>query len=165
MQLCVELIYEGVDCDKGIELMKKIDVGFVVVDIGVVVDVLCVCFEVDGKFVVIGYCFGGQFVYCVVVIGKFDVVVFYYGGGIQNVFDFVGQVMQLILFYYVENDYGILFIVVDQVKVVFVGYGYVLFYVYLGVEYGFNCMDCVLYNQCVVVFVYGCMLMFFVEYF
>lgn len=28
----------------------------------------------------------------------------------------------------------------------FVGYGYVLFYVYLGVEYGFNCMDCVLYN-------------------
>ncbi|MBA5745394.1 dienelactone hydrolase family protein, partial [Escherichia coli] len=53
----VELTYEGADRDKGIELMKKTDVGLAVADIGAAADALRARPEVAGKVAAIGYCF------------------------------------------------------------------------------------------------------------
>ncbi|MDF0499740.1 dienelactone hydrolase family protein [Burkholderia cenocepacia] len=160
----VELTYEGADRDKGIELMKKTDVGFAVADIGAAADALRARPEVDGKLAAIGYCFGGQLAYRAAATGKLDAAVSYYGGGIQNALDLAGQVTQPILFHYAENDHGIPLTAVDQVKAAFAGHGHASFHVYPGAEHGFNCTDRASYNQRAAALAHGRTLTFLAEH-
>ncbi|RSB83105.1 dienelactone hydrolase family protein [Burkholderia cenocepacia] len=160
----VELTYEGADRDKGIELMKKTDVGLAVADIGAAADALRARPEVDGKLAAIGYCFGGQLAYRAAATGKLDAAVSYYGGGIQNALDLAGQVTQPILFHYAENDHGIPLTAVDQVKAAFAGHGHASFHVYPGAEHGFNCTDRASYNQRVAALAHGRTLTFLAEH-
>jgi len=160
----VELTYEGADRDKGIELMKKTDVGLAVADIGAAADALRARPEVAGKLAAIGYCFGGQLAYRAAATGKLDAAVSYYGGGIQNALDLAGQVTQPILFHYAENDHGIPLIAVDQVKAAFAGHGHASFHVYPGAEHGFNCTDRASYNQRAAALAHGRTLTFLAEH-
>ncbi|MBR7945458.1 dienelactone hydrolase family protein [Burkholderia cenocepacia] len=160
----VELTYEGADRDKGIELMKKTDVGLAVADIGAAADALRARPEVDGKLGAIGYCFGGQLTYRAAATGKLDAAVSYYGGGIQNALDLAGQVTQPILFHYAENDHGIPLTAVDQVKAAFAGHGHASFHVYPGAEHGFNCTDRASYNQRAAALAHGRTLTFLAEH-
>ncbi|WP_175780725.1 dienelactone hydrolase family protein [Burkholderia cenocepacia] len=160
----VELTYEGADRDKGIELMKKTDVGLAVADIGAAADALRARPEVAGKLAAIGYCFGGQLAYRAAATGKLDAAVSYYGGGIQNALDLAGQVTQPILFHYAENDHGIPLTAVDQVKSAFAGHGDASFHVYPGAEHGFNCTDRASYNQRAAALAHGRTLTFLAEH-
>nr|WP_249184960.1 dienelactone hydrolase family protein [Burkholderia cenocepacia] len=160
----VELTYEGADRDKGIELMKKTDVGLAVADIGAAADALRARPEVDGKLAAIGYCFGGQLAYRAAATGKLDAAVSYYGGGIQNALDLAGQVTQPILFHYAGNDHGIPLTAVDQVKAAFAGHGHASFHVYPGAEHGFNCTDRASYNQRAAALAHGRTLTFLAEH-
>ncbi|HIE4198343.1 MULTISPECIES: dienelactone hydrolase family protein [Burkholderia] len=160
----VELTYEGADRDKGIELMKKTDVGLAVADIGAAADALRARPEVDGKLAAIGYCFGGQLAYRAAATGKLDAAVSYYGGGIQNALDLAGQVTRPILFHYAENDHGIPLTAVDQVKAAFAGHGHASFHVYPGAEHGFNCTDRASYNQRAAALAHGRTLTFLAEH-
>ncbi|MCF1365271.1 dienelactone hydrolase family protein [Burkholderia cenocepacia] len=160
----VELTYEGADRDKGIELMKKTDVGLAVADIGAAADALRARPEVAGKLAAIGYCFGGQLAYRAAATGKLDAAVSYYGGGIQNALDLAGQVTQPILFHYAENDHGIPLAAVDQVKAAFSGHGDASFHVYPGAEHGFNCTDRASYNQRAAALAHGRTLTFLAEH-
>jgi len=160
----VELTYEGADRDKGIELLKKTDVGLAVVDIGAAADALRARPEVAGKLAAIGYCFGGQLAYRAAAAGKLDAAVAYYGGGIQNALDLAGKVTQPILFHYAENDHGIPLAAVDQVKAAFAGRGHASFHVYPGAEHGFNCTDRASYNQRAAALAHGRTLTFLAEH-
>ncbi|KVD42295.1 carboxymethylenebutenolidase [Burkholderia sp. MSMB1459WGS] len=160
----VELTYDGADRDKGIELMKKTDVGLAVADIGAAADALRARPEVGGKLAAIGYCFGGQLAYRAAATGKLDAAVSYYGGGIHNALDLAGQVKQPILFHYAENDHGIPLTAVDQVKAAFAGHGDASFHVYPGAEHGFNCSDRASYNQRAAALAHGRTLTFLAEH-
>ena len=160
----VELTYEGADRDKGIELMKKTDVGLAVADIGAAADALRARPEVDGKVAAIGYCFGGQLAYRAAATGKIDAAVAYYGGGIQNALDLAGKITQPILFHYAENDHGIPLTAVDQVKAAFAGHGHASFHVYPGAEHGFNCTDRASYHQRASALAHGRTLTFLAEH-
>ncbi|KVH62355.1 carboxymethylenebutenolidase [Burkholderia sp. MSMB1072] len=160
----VELTYDGADRDKGIELMKKTDVGLAVADIGAAADALRARPEVGGKLAAIGYCFGGQLAYRAAATGKLDAAVSYYGGGIHNALDLAGQVKQPILFHYAENDHGIPLTAVDQVKAAFAGHSDASFHVYPGAEHGFNCSDRASYNQRAAALAHGRTLTFLAEH-
>ncbi|ALX10214.1 carboxymethylenebutenolidase [Burkholderia cepacia JBK9] len=160
----VELTYEGADRDKGIELMKKTDVGLAVADIGAAADALRARPEVAGKVAAIGYCFGGQLAYRAAATGKLDAAVSYYGGGIQNALDLADKVTQPILFHYAENDHGIPLTAVDQVKAAFAGHGHASFHVYPGAEHGFNCTDRASYHQRAAALAHGRTLTFLAEH-
>ncbi|KVT19765.1 carboxymethylenebutenolidase [Burkholderia sp. MSMB1078WGS] len=160
----VELTYDGADRDKGIELMKKTDVGLAVADIGAAADALRARPEVGGKLAAIGYCFGGQLAYRAAATGKLDAAVSYYGGGIHNALDLAGQVKQPILFHYAENDHGIPLTAVDQVKAAFAGHGDASFHVYPGAEHGFNCSDRASYDQRAAALAHGRTLTFLAEH-
>nr|WP_175802262.1 dienelactone hydrolase family protein [Burkholderia anthina] len=160
----VELTYEGADRDKGIELMKKTDIGLAVADIGAAADVLRARPEVAGKIAAIGYCFGGQLAYRAAAAGKVDAAVAYYGGGIQNALDLAGKVTQPILFHYAENDHGIPLEAVEQVKGAFAGRGNASFHVYPGAEHGFNCTDRASYHQRASALAHGRTLTFLAEH-
>lgn len=160
----VELTYDGADRDKGIELMKKTDVGLAVADIGAAADALRARPEVGGKLAAIGYCFGGQLAYRAAATGKLDAAVSYYGGGIHNALDLAGQIKQPILFHYAENDHGIPLTAVDQVKAAFAGHGDASFHVYPGAEHGFNCTDRASYNQRAAALAHGRTLTFLAEH-
>lgn len=159
----VELTYEGADRDKGIELMKKTDIGLAVADIGAAADALRARPEVAGKIAAIGYCFGGQLAYRAAAAGKVDAAVAYYGGGIQNALDLAGKVTQPILFHYAENDHGIPLEAVEQVKGAFAGRGNASFHVYPGAEHGFNCTDRASYHQRASALAHGRTLTFLAE--
>ncbi|MEK2600258.1 dienelactone hydrolase family protein [Burkholderia arboris] len=160
----VELTYEGADRDKGIELMKKTDVGLAVADIGAAADALRARPEVAGKVAAIGYCFGGQLAYRAAATGNLDAAVSYYGGGIQNALDLADKVTQPILFHYAENDHGIPLTAVDQVKAAFAGHGQASFHVYPGAEHGFNCTDRTSYHQRAAALAHGRTLTFLAEH-
>ncbi|AOI77367.1 dienelactone hydrolase family protein [Burkholderia sp. NRF60-BP8] len=160
----VELTYDGADRDKGIELMKKTDVGLAVADIGAAADALRARPEVGGKLAAIGYCFGGQLAYRAAATGKLDAAVSYYGGGIHNALDLAGQIKQPILFHYAENDHAIPLTAVDQVKAAFAGHSDASFHVYPGAEHGFNCTDRASYNQRAAALAHGRTLTFLAEH-
>ncbi|MDR8732004.1 dienelactone hydrolase family protein [Burkholderia pseudomultivorans] len=160
----VELTYEGADRDKGIELMRKTDIGLAVADVGAAADALRARAEVAGKVAAIGYCFGGQLAYRAAATGKLDAAVAYYGGGIQNALDLAGKVTQPILFHYAENDHGIPLDAVEQVKAAFAGRDNAAFHVYPGAEHGFNCTDRASYNQRASALAHGRTLTFLAEH-
>ncbi|KWF21650.1 dienelactone hydrolase family protein [Burkholderia pseudomultivorans] len=160
----VELTYEGADRDKGIELMKKTDIGLAVADVGAAADALRARAEVAGKVAAIGYCFGGQLAYRAAATGKLDAAVAYYGGGIQNALDLAAKVTQPILFHYAENDHGIPLDAVEQVKAAFAGRDNAAFHVYPGAEHGFNCTDRASYNQRASALAHGRTLTFLAEH-
>ncbi|MBY4833745.1 dienelactone hydrolase family protein [Burkholderia dolosa] len=159
----VELTYDGADRDKGIELMKKTDVGLAVADIGAAADALRARPEVAGKIAAIGYCFGGQLAYRAAAGGKLDAAVAYYGGGIQNALDLADKITQPILFHYAGNDHAIPPDAVDRVKAAFAGRDNALFHLYADAEHGFNCPDRASYNQRAAALAHGRTLTFVAE--
>ncbi|MBR8146389.1 dienelactone hydrolase family protein [Burkholderia sp. AU19243] len=160
----VELTYEGADRDKGIELMKKTDVGLAVADIGAAADVLRARADVAGKVAAIGYCFGGQLAYRAAAAGHVDAAVAYYGGGIQNALDLAAKITQPIQFHYAENDHGIPLDAVEKVKGAFANRGNASFHLYPGAEHGFNCTDRASYHQRASALAHGRTLTFLAEH-
>ncbi|MBR7976553.1 dienelactone hydrolase family protein [Burkholderia vietnamiensis] len=159
----VELTYDGADRDKGIELMKKTDIGLAVADIGAAADALRARADVAGKVAAIGYCFGGQLAYRAAAAGTVDAAVAYYGGGIQNALDLADKVTQTILFHYAENDHAIPLDAVEQVKGAFAGRGNASFHVYPDASHGFNCPDRASYHQRASALAHGRTLTFLAE--
>ncbi|HDV8353745.1 dienelactone hydrolase family protein [Burkholderia vietnamiensis] len=159
----VELTYDGADRDKGIELMKKTDIGLAVADIGAAADALRARADVAGKVAAIGYCFGGQLAYRAAEAGTVDAAVAYYGGGIQNALDLADKVTQPILFHYAENDHAIPLDAVEQVKGAFAGRGNASFHVYPDASHGFNCPDRASYHQRASALAHGRTLTFLAE--
>ncbi|KVG12384.1 carboxymethylenebutenolidase [Burkholderia vietnamiensis] len=159
----VELTYDGADRDKGIELMKKTDIGLAVADIGAAADALRARADVAGKVAAIGYCFGGQLAYRAAAAGTVDAAVAYYGGGIQNALDLADKVTQPILFHYAENDHAIPLDAVEQVKGAFAGRGNASFHVYPDASHGFNCPDRASYHQRASALAHGRTLTFLAE--
>ncbi|HDR9227087.1 TPA: dienelactone hydrolase family protein [Burkholderia vietnamiensis] len=159
----VELTYDGADRDKGIELMKKTDIGLAVADIGAAADTLRARADVAGKVAAIGYCFGGQLAYRAAAAGTVDAAVAYYGGGIQNALDLADKVTQPILFHYAENDHAIPLDAVEQVKGAFAGRGNASFHVYPDASHGFNCPDRASYHQRASALAHGRTLTFLAE--
>ncbi|CAM2340300.1 dienelactone hydrolase family protein [Burkholderia vietnamiensis] len=159
----VELTYDGADRDKGIELMKKTDIGLAVADIGAAADALRARADVAGKVAAIGYCFGGQLAYRAAAAGTVDAAVAYYGGGIQNALDLADKVTQPILFHYAENDHAIPLDAVEQVRGAFAGRGNASFHVYPDASHGFNCPDRASYHQRASALAHGRTLTFLAE--
>jgi carboxymethylenebutenolidase len=160
----VELTYDGADRDKGIELMKKTDIGLAVADLGAAADALRARTETTGKVAAIGYCFGGQLAYRTAAAGKVDAAVAYYGGGIQNALDLAGKIAQPMLFHYAENDHAIPLDAVEQVKAAFAGRDNAAFHVYPGAENGFNCPERASYQQRASALAHGRTLTFLAEH-
>ena len=160
----VELTYDGADRDKGIELLKKTDIGLAVADLGADADALRARTETTGKVAAIGYCFGGHLAYRMAAAGKVDAAVAYYGGGIQNALDLAGKIAQPMLFHYAENDHAIPLDAVEQVKAAFAGRDNAAFHVYPGAEHGFNCPERASYQQRASALAHGRTLTFLAEH-
>lgn len=143
----VELGYEGADRDKGLALLKGLDVARTVADLGAAAGTLRALPETAGKIGAVGFCFGGQLAYLMAARGAVDAAASYYGGGIQNKLDEAANVRVPILFHYAEHDSSIPLTAVAQVKQHFAGHANAQFFDYPGVEHGFNCSDRSAYDQ------------------
>lgn len=143
----VELGYEGADRDKGLALLKSLDVERTVADLGAAAKTLRALPETAGKMGAVGFCFGGQLAYLMAARGTTDAAVSYYGGGIQNKLDEAANVRVPILFHYAEHDSSIPPTAVAQVKQQFAGQANAQFFDYPGVGHGFNCSDRSAYDQ------------------
>ena len=143
----VELGYEGADREKGLALLKAVDVQKTVADLGAAAATLRAQPETTGKIGAVGFCFGGQLAYLMAARGDVDAAVAYYGGGIQNKLDEADNVRAPMLFHYAEHDSSIPQTAVEQVKQRFAGHANARFFDYPGVAHGFNCSDRSAYDQ------------------
>ena len=159
----VELDYTGADRDRGIELMKKIDMNLVVEDIAATAATLRKLPECTGKVAAVGYCLGGRLAYLAAANGSVDAAVSYYGGGIQTQLDLADKIKQPILFHYGELDQGIPLDAVGQVKERFAGRDNAEFHIYPGADHGFNCSVRASYNQNASALAHGRTLTFLAE--
>lgn len=145
------------------KLMGQFDQDKGVVDIEVSICVICVELGDSVKVGVVGYCFGGWFVFMIVVCIDVDVSVGYYGVGIDGLLGEKYVIVKLVLLYVFEEDYF-----VDKVVqvVMYVGlddYLKVMIYDYVGEDYGFVIEFGIWCLDVVVKFVDGWMVVFFVE--
>ena len=143
----VDLSYDETGTKKAYQFMQNLDGPSAVADLVATAQMLRKRSEVTGKVGVTGYCMGGRLSYELAARGAVDTAVCYYGGGIQNHLDVAPSITVPIMFHYAALDAHIPVAAVQSVREAFAGRSNALFYVYDGVDHGFNCWGRPMYNQ------------------
>jgi carboxymethylenebutenolidase len=143
----VDLDYDPTGTQKAYRLMQNLDGPNAVKDLAAAAGLLRARSEVTGKIGVAGFCMGGRLSYQLAATGAVDTAVCYYGGGIQGALDVAPKIAVPILFHYAALDAHIPLTAVDAVKAAFASHHSAQFYIYEGVDHGFNCWGRPMYNQ------------------
>ena len=143
----IELGYDGPGREKGMSLLKSLDIERTVADLGAGVRTLKARQDMTGPVTAIGYCIGGQLVYRMAAQGMVDAAVAYYGGGIPNLLDRADSIDVPILFHFGDQDGSIPIDAVREIEKRFAGKPNAELHVYPGAGHGFNCTDRSSYDQ------------------
>lgn len=135
----VELGYEGLDRQRGVELAGQLAPADVVADLQAAVGVLRARPEAAGRRIgAIGYCMGGRLAFNAAALAGVDAAVAYYGGGIHNQLDLVPRINCPVQFHYAGHDDHIPPAAVEKVREAMAGKAGEV-HLYPDAMHGFNC--------------------------
>lgn len=144
----VELGYDDAGFASGFDLMKTLDFGLAVRDLGVAARTLRNHPAVmNAKVASLGYGMGGHLSYLVAASEVVDASVCYYGADIDQKLDLADQIRCPILFHFGEQDQYIPFSAIKAVTRAFSHKADAWVQTYPGMSHGFNCWGRPMYNQ------------------